>query len=212
MKQLSFFIFFFLCITELVAQENIITEIQADVDNDKRNEKIVVTELEEQGEYGKIRQLDIYKWQNKKWQKMVTSRTAVLGSEGGGMMGDPFFDKNLSVKNSIITIEHNGGSSWKWGTTHKYRYQNNRFELIGYSTIFGKPCEYWGEFDYNLSNGKIHYKKEYETCEEDYGDPVISKTEDETFRKKLKKLPTLENINTYEIKITSPKFKEELNF
>lgn len=212
--RLLLFLPFFLTIgaVKSFAQETILKEIKADLDHDTIEEKLLVTELSEEGEYGKIRQFDIYKLENQNWKKICTSKTAILGSEGGGMMGDPFFDKEISVKNGIIIIKHNGGSSWKWDTTHKYRFQNNRFELIGYSTSYGKLCEYWSEFDYNLSNGKIHYKKEYESCDEKSGDQIISKTEEESFRKKLKILPTLETINTYEITITSPKYKEELSF
>lgn len=194
------------------AQETLLIEIYGDLDKDGIAEKISVQELSEEGEDGKIRLLQIFKKINNHWKIIATSKTAILGSEGGGMMGDPFFDELISIKNGVITIEHTGGSSWKWSTTHKYRFQNKNFELIGYATHYGKLCEYWAEFDYNLSTGKIKYKKEHEICDQQTGESTITKTEKEIFVKKLKKLPNLQDINVREIKIISPKYKEELNF
>ncbi|WP_300565064.1 hypothetical protein [Flavobacterium sp.] len=192
--------------------QSVLVEIYGDLDRDKIDEKITVVELNEEGNDGKIRVLNIFKKKNNQWKLWHSSNTAILGSEGGGMMGDPFFDKSIGILNGVITIDHNGGSSWKWSTVHKYRLKNNEFELIGYSTHYGKLCEYWAEFDYNLSTGKINYKKEYETCDEKTEDSTISKVEDEVFYKKLKKLPNLKNINKVQIKITTPKYKEELIF
>ncbi len=95
-------------------------------------------------------------------------------------MGDPFED--MEIKNGLLLISQSGGSSWKWGHTDKYRYQEGDFYLIGYTSIAGKPCEYWQSVDYNLSTGKMIVKKEYEACEGD--DQKISKEENETLVKR----------------------------
>ena len=68
--------------------------------------------------------------------------------------------------------------------------------MIGYSTHYGKLCEYWADFDFNLSSGKVNYKKEYEICDEKTEESTISKIEKETFNEKLKQLPNIETINT----------------
>jgi len=106
--------------------------------------------------------LIIYKLQGKEWTVWKKSDQALYGSRDGGMMGDPFGD--IEIKNGILLISQNGGSSWKWGHTDKYRFQNGAFYLIGYAGTYGKPCEYWTEEDFNLSTGKLVVKKEYETC------------------------------------------------
>lgn len=41
------------------------------------------------------------------------------------MMGDPFGE--IEIKNGILLVSQNGGSSWKWGHTDKYRYQDENF-------------------------------------------------------------------------------------
>ena len=116
--------------------EDTIVELYADVTNDNKEEKIIIKELKEEGEYGKTRLLEIYKKNKNNWVIIASSKSAILSSEDGGMMGDPFDKDNISVEKGIITIIHRGGSSWKWDTTHKYRFQNNKFELINIY-IFG---------------------------------------------------------------------------
>lgn len=192
--------------------QSVLFTVSGDLDKDKIAEKVVVRELNEKGENGNIRLLEIFKKTKSGWKLWHASKTAVLQSEAGGMMGDPFTDNAISIVNGVLVLEHDGGSSWKWNTTHRYRFQNNQFELIGYSTSYGKLCEYWAEFDYNLSTGKIKYKKEFEDCDEQSGDQIAGKVEAEEFSRKLKNLPTLENINTVERKVTTPKYKEEIYF
>jgi hypothetical protein len=120
------------------------------------------------------------------------------------MMGDPF--EEIKIENGILLISFSGGSSWKWAYVDKYRFQNNEFELIGYSSISGKICEYWVDFDFNISNGKIVYKKDYEDCDKD---STIYKSEKEEFWQKGLKL-NLANRYRKPIKIISPKNKYEL--
>lgn len=56
------------------------------------------------------------------------------------MMEDPYGE--ITIEKGILSISQNGGSSWKWGFTDKYRFQNNKFELISYTSNYGKLCEY----------------------------------------------------------------------
>lgn len=76
----------------------------------------------------------------------------VLGSESGGMLGDPF--SLMEIKKNILRIDFFGGSSTKWTTTHRYRYQEGYFRVIG-ATYRIDGSEGTEIFDYNLSNGKI---------------------------------------------------------
>ena len=47
----------------------------------------------------------------------------------GGMMGDPF--NNITIKNGYFTVEHYGGSAWRWTDFITFRFDkvNNRFYL-----------------------------------------------------------------------------------
>lgn len=47
----------------------------------------------------------------------------------GGMYGDPY--SSITINKGVLSIEHYGGSSWRWTETRKFRYQQNGFFLIG---------------------------------------------------------------------------------
>lgn len=184
-----------------------IDSVSGDLDNDGINELVVAynTKAEEDFYESIPRELYIYKMQAGTWTVWKTSQQALYGSRDGGMMGDPF--DNIDIKNGILLISQAGGSSWKWGHTDKYRYQDGEFYLIGYSSMAGKLCEYWTEVDFNLSTGKMIVKKEYENCET--AEQEIYKRENETLYKKGLKI-TLQGRSEKEIKIVSPKYKHEI--
>lgn len=189
---------------EIPAEHTILAVSEGDLDKDKIAEKVIVLDTNDTTVLGTIREIRIYKQSGNKWVLWKSSRNAIRKSQEGGMMGDPF--REIAITNGILLISHSGGSSWKWAYTDKYRFENGNFKLIGYSSLYGKPCEYWTEFDFNISTGKIIYKKEYEECEND--EPNVTKTETETFYKKGVIL-TLDNRHTEETKIISPKYKYE---
>ena len=100
-------------------------------------------------------------------------------------MGDPF--DGISIEKNCIVINHFGGSRQKWNYTHRYRYQNGDFQLIGANVFSGAPCDYFETFDYNLSNGKIKYEKEIEDC-----DKKTSKIEKKEMIWKEEALPSMD--------------------
>lgn len=190
------------------SENKVLLAIYGDLTNDKIDEKVIITELNEEGDYGKVRLLQVFTKKNNKWIVLAASKSVILGSEGGGMMGDPFISKSLKINKGILEISHDGGSSWKWFVTHKFRFQKNKFELIGFHHVYGKPCEYFQTVDYNLSTGKIKFDKEFEVCEDENLNKL--KDENEIFIKKLNPLPNFQTINVKEIKIITPKFKNEI--
>jgi len=149
--------------------------------------------------------LAIYKKNNSEWMPWKLSTSAVMGSQDGGMMGDPF--EGIEIKNGILIIIHFGGSSWKWSQTDKYRFQDGDFYLIGYTNFSGKSCEYWETIDFNLSTGKLIYTKEYEKCDTDI--PVVYKREEDFLLAKGLKI-TLKDRNSREIKLVTPIKKVEV--
>tara|TARA_R110002049_G_scaffold31033_3_gene105696 strand:+ start:508 stop:1146 length:639 start_codon:yes stop_codon:yes gene_type:complete len=182
----------------------LLAETEGDLDKDQICEKVLVFETSEPSEYGNIREIQVLKYSNGQWTIWRKSCNAILKNQEGGIMGDPF--EEISIENGILTIGFSGGSSWKWFYKDKYRFQNDEFELIGHTSIYGKLCEYWANFDFNISTGKIIYKKEYEDCENDQN---IYKTEAEEFFYKGLKI-NLNNRNLGKVKLTTPKYQEDL--
>jgi len=184
---------------------DIIIEKSGDLDSDKIDERVIVYETKDSTEYGFIRRICVLKNIDGKWTDWKSSRNAILRSEEGGMMGEPF--EGIEINKGVLSISFFGGSSWKWSFTDKYRFQNNQFELIGYTYTYFKLCEYWENDDFNLSTGKLISKKEYEKCEN--GEQKFYKNENEIFYKKGLKI-TLKNRQTKEIKILTPEYGREI--
>ncbi|MEC5173813.1 hypothetical protein [Chryseobacterium nepalense] len=180
----------------------VIETVDGDLDGDYIPEKVIVYNTKDTTDFGNFREIQILKRVNQKWTIMEKSRNAILKSKDGGMMGDPY--QSTEIKNGILMITQAGGSSWKWGYTDKYRFQNGHFELIGYSSGSGKPEEYWIDIDFNLSTGKLIFDKEVENTEE-YGN-----SKSEIFIKKGMKI-NLQNRNQEKRReILLPKTKEKV--
>jgi len=182
-----------------------------DLDKDGVDELVVVFARDTLWESSEPRDFVIYKQKEGKWDVWFENDNVILRADEGGIMGDPFYE-GVEIKNGVIHISHNGGSSWKWGYTSKFRYQDGDFYLIGHNSINGKVCEYWEEADYNLSTGKCIYTFEVdvqEGCGDDY-DPRQEYGEDvkEEFNHKMEELPTLANHRDYSYSFESPKGKK----
>lgn len=180
----------------------VIETVDGDLDGDHIPEKVIIYNTKDTADYGNIREIQILKKANEKWRVLEKSRNAILKSSEGGMMGDPY--QSTEIKNGILMITQAGGSSWKWGYTDKYRFQNGHFELIGYSSSSGKPEEYWIDIDFNLSTGKLIFEKEVENTEE-YGN-----SKSEIFLKKGLKIHLQNRNQEKQREILLPKTKEKV--
>lgn len=175
--------------------------VDGDLDGDEIPEKVMVYNIKGAGELGDLREIQILKKVGNKWTLLEKSRDAILDSESGGVMGDPY--TGTEIKKGILIISHFGGSSWKWGYTDKYRYQNGHFELIGHTSSSGRPGDYIKDIDFNLSTGQLNFKNDVHNVKE-YGP-----SQKETYIKKGIKI-NLQNRNQQRIKIVLPKTKEEV--
>ena len=185
---------------------SVLDSVSGDLDKDSIAELVVAYNKGSENEIdGMPRILIIYKLKNNKWTEWKKSDQALYGSKDGGMMGDPFGE--IKIENGILLISQDGGSSWKWGFTDKYRFQDGEFYLIGYTSIAGKLCEYWKYVDFNLSTGVMIVKKEYEQCETE--EQAIYKSENETLEEKELKI-SIQNRQEREIKITTPKYRHDI--
>jgi hypothetical protein len=89
----------------------------------------------------------------------VVNDAVVLDGDEGGVFGDPF--QGLSVERGVVAIQHYGGSRDRWSFTHKYRYQNAQWELIGLE-VGGTDTldlEHYDDQDINLSTGLVNAKQ-----------------------------------------------------
>ncbi len=175
----------------------ILDQIEGDLDKDGVSEKVIVYDTEKETDLGTERQIFIYKKINDKWELWKNSIGAILPSQHGGMMGDPF--EGISIERNCIVINHSGGARQKWNYTHRYRFQSGEFQLIGATVNFGSPCDYYFNFDYNLSNGRINYEQETSDCKN-----KSSKIEKKEIIRKPKTLPTMSNFYPGNNKFTFP--------
>lgn len=133
------------------------------LDEDENDEAAAVYEMPSIDHGDAEQVLAIYKKENGKWKILHQTSAPLLSSQSGGMMGNPF--NGISISKKSIVIKHFGGSRDKWEYTHRYRFQNGDWYLIGASSSFGALCDYWVSFDYNISTGDATYKKTVENCE-----------------------------------------------
>ncbi|UCA10239.1 hypothetical protein LA364_16455 [Aeromonas enteropelogenes] len=163
-------LFFALAVNTALAEEpgqehitsKVIGEAMGDLDKDGIDEKVIVLDTGLDGEIGTQRTLLIYKKKQDKWALWHSSQGPILDSAHGGMMGDPFI--SVEIQRGAIVIDHFGGSRQKWSYTHRYRFNNKAWYLIGATINYGAPCEGFFNFDFNVMTGKAIYKTYQDGC------------------------------------------------
>lgn len=173
-----------------------------DLDKDGIAERVVVYDTKKDTDFGTERQLHIFRRSANGWTLWHRSIGAVLPSEHGGVNGDPFQD--MTIQAGCIVIEHFGGSMEKWAYTHRFRYQNNNWYLIGATIHFGTPCKEWKDYDYNLSTGRIEVTEETESCDDNGDNAQTSKNEQYSFTRKLPALPLMDGFYPGDNKVNIP--------
>lgn len=61
---------------------------------------------------------------NNTYKKVKQSENAIYCFDCGGMLGDPF--QKITVKEGQFSIEHFGGSSWRWARTSTFKYMDDK--------------------------------------------------------------------------------------
>lgn len=183
--------------------------IRGDLDRDGQDERVMVYEaITPDSLYNSAaRKLCIYQNEGGRWELWQTSDQALMGSRDGGMMGDPY--QGLEIKSDVLVINQYGGSSWKWSATDKYRWDGSAFRLIGYTNYFGRPCDYFQTFDFNLITGKVIYRLDPDPdgCEDGAFEPLETyKKQKETFFHKGVVI-TMQNRQEADITIVTPKYR-----
>jgi len=122
---------------------------------------IVLTKPEVKGndtiEEGEKRFLALAFGDGSQFKRTALSDEAVFDKDEGGMFGDPF--EGIKTENGTVVIMHYGGSALRWSYTHRYRWQQNRWMLIGRTEVnyhsYIDPNRA-NEIDTNLSTGLVH--------------------------------------------------------
>lgn len=176
----------------------LLAEASGDLNRDGQNELVLVLDTGEDGDLGSLRELRIYQRQQQQWRLWHTSRGAVLPSQHGGMMGDPFV--GVDVKQHALVIEHFGGSRQKWSYVHRYRFQQHDWHLIGATINFGAPCDRQESYDYNLSTGGMKVVITLDDC-----DSEQLSEQKHAFKLKRAGLPKMDGFYPGDNELTLPK-------
>lgn len=117
-----------------------------------------------------------------KYVTVLKSETAVMDKYPEGTSSSLCILESLKVQKGLIIFRNQMD---RGSMTHKFRFQHNNFELIGYTYHYAAPGAI--EFvDYNLSTGeKVEMKTEYET------DKLLEK------KKSLVKMNPLPNLKNF---------------
>lgn len=175
------------------------------LDDTPEDDAVCVYETPMEGDIGFAQSLVIYKREGENWILWHQSTNPILSSDHGGMMGNPY--EGISIKNKTIIVNHFGGSRQKWNYTHRYRFQNNNWYLIGASVNFGAPCDYFQSLDYNLSTGDAIFDYSSEDC--DKTNTVKTRSWKEKINKKIT-LPLMDEFQVGENKIELKSKKTEM--
>ncbi|MEM7103996.1 MAG: hypothetical protein AAF502_12745 [Bacteroidota bacterium] len=168
---------------------DLLGKTEGDLNKDGVVEKVYVYNTPDETEFGTARQIIVLKVNDQnEWEEWLVSNGGVLPSEHGGIKGDPF--QSIRVERGCIVVEHYGGSRWEWTYTHRFRFQNEKWELIGTTITNGAACEYYDEYDYNLSNGNINYTRTNENCDIE-GTPGKPTKETAALSHKISPLPVI---------------------
>lgn len=120
---------------------------------------------------------------DKSYRTVLSSETAVVAKFPDGDKITICLLESIEIKKGILIFNQ---SLIRGTFTHKFRFQNNNFELIGIHFSSANPG-YLLTIDYNLSTGKmIEVKKAYET------DKII---ENNTTIEKITPLPNLKKFD-----------------
>jgi hypothetical protein len=139
-----------------------------DLDGDGIAECALALNVPDTADFGFKRVLVVLKQKDSVWYLWKTSKSAILSSEDGGVMGDPF--QGLDIENNKIFISHSGGSNWRWRFVDSYALVDTTFFLATHFSYWGSFCDEKIEIDFDLFSGQILYSLDLEECGEGFGD------------------------------------------
>ncbi len=110
---------------------SILDSASGDLDRDGHKDLVVILKHYDEDDAEECaRILLVLKGNGIKWyQLMAQNDSAVLCKGCGGIFGDPY--EGITIKNNYFSIEHYGGSNWRWTRiiTFKYDLKTKQFLL-----------------------------------------------------------------------------------
>jgi hypothetical protein len=115
---------------------------KGDLNRDKFDDAILILKHnnEEHNEYKRPLYI-LLGDENGTYKVVAKNNSVVLGREDGGIYGDPF--EGVTIKRGYFSIEHYGGSSWRWSRIITFKYNKNQKDWFLYKD---------GEKTYHISN------------------------------------------------------------
>lgn len=106
---------------------------KGDINNDKLVDFILVCKNKKEAEDGGLPRLIMLILQdaNKKFKVARKTEKAIMCAGCGGVMGDPFSGVEVN-KNGNFTIQHYGGSSWRWTKDATFRFDGKNNWVLTY--------------------------------------------------------------------------------
>lgn len=77
-----------------------------------------------------------------------------------------FARMSISIERGVLVVNHFKTGHFSHVYTRRFRWQNERFELIGATVANFGRCEFSHTLDYNLSSGRFTYEEYELSCED----------------------------------------------
>lgn len=125
-----------------------IMEVSGDLNKDNLFDKVIVNQ--DKSENGHYRLQVFFKEPNGHYKLIVTSTTFIGPKYPNGICLSEIGFSEVKIKNGILSINFQlvcGHSEYK------FRYQNENFELIGFSKVYSDGLGLTKTTDYNLTSG-----------------------------------------------------------
>lgn len=139
-----------------------IIKVRGDLNKDGLIDEVIVKQdtLNENAPY----KLQIFFKEPNGQSKLIASSTKIIepqypNGRNGYKTGNSF--SNVTIKNGVLSVNF---ELLRGHFEHKFRFQNENFELIGFSKVYSDVLGIINTTDFNLSTGKrIEKSKRYDT-------------------------------------------------
>jgi hypothetical protein len=106
------------------------SKVEGDLNKDGISDVAVALEGTSTSEEAALRMLIILLTnKDKSYSISIKAEKAILRTDEGGVMGDPFM--GLEIDRGSLLINHCGGSAWRWSNAYRFRFQDDGWYLIG---------------------------------------------------------------------------------
>jgi len=108
-----------------------------------------------------LAQVVVYRWDGGQWREWPAARGPILYAYDE----IDFAQMSVYEERGALVINHTKTGHFSHIYTRRFRWQNERFELIGATVTEYGRCEYEHKLDYNLSTGNFIFTEQWISCE-----------------------------------------------